>query len=75
MAKRTRRSASEPPTEALAAGGGGLLFLLVGVNHGGDVGLRLSVIGLGITGIAAVAFFTRLILSLRDREPPMPPTN
>ena len=72
MTKKTRRGASEPPTEALAAGGGGLVFLLVGVNHGGDVGMRLGIIGLGITAIAASAFFTRLILWLRHREPPPP---
>ncbi len=73
MAKRTQRGANEPPIEVLAAGGGGLLFLLVGINHGGDLGLRLGVIGLGITTIAAVAFFTRLALWLRYHEPPVPP--
>ena len=75
MAKRTRHGVHEPPTEALVAGGGGLLFLLVGVNHGGELGLRLSILGLGITVIAAIAFFTRLILWLRDREPPVPPAH
>jgi hypothetical protein len=73
VAKSTRRGANEPPTETLAGGGGGLLFLLVGVNHGGELGLRLSIIGLGITTIAAVAFFIRLILWLKHREPPVPP--
>jgi hypothetical protein len=69
-----RRGDNEPPAEPLVAGGGGLVFLLVGINHGGDFGLRLSVIGLVITAIAAIAFFTRLALWLRDREPPVPPT-
>lgn len=68
-----RHSANEPPTEALAAGSGGFLFLLVGVNHGGELGLRLSVIGLGITAIAGVAFCIRLALWLRHREPPTRP--
>lgn len=75
MAKRTRHGVHEPPTEALLAGGVGLLFLLVGANHGGELGLRLSILGLVITAIAAIAFSTRLILWLRDRKPPASPTH
>lgn len=73
MRRRAREGPGEPPTETLAAGGAGLLFLLAGVNHGGALGERLGLFGLAVTALAALTFFSQLVLWLRHRESPAPP--
>ena len=70
MPRRTRHSTQEPPIETLVAGAAGLIFLLVGLSHGGRFGERLGLFGLAVIVGAALVFLVRLALWLRHREPP-----